>query len=126
MRRAVGPIAWVVLEHVAGNAEGYAGETVSYETVRRVADALDLAKDTVARSLRRLADAGLLVYVPTRSGDGRFASSYYRLTFPPDLFLDLPAAIRVTEVAPPVRSTRQRRPSSTTQLSLIEPFSDSS
>ena len=121
VRRAVGPTAWAVLECLAANADQIAGETVSYESVRRVAAALDLAKDTVARALRRLADAGLVVYVPGRSDDGRFAPSHYRLTFPPDLFLELVTALPAIETAPAARSTRHRRPSNTSQLSLIDP-----
>ena len=122
VRRAIGPTAWAVLESLAANAGEIAGETVSYESVRRVALALDLAKDTVARALRRLADADLVVYVPGRSDDGRFAMSHYRLTHPPDLFLELVTAPPAIETAPATRSTRHRRPSTTTtQLSLIDP-----
>ena len=121
VRRAVGPTAWAVLESLAANAGEIDGETVSYESVRRIAAALDLAKDTVARALRRLADADLVVYVPGRSDDGRFATSYYRLAFPPDLFLEFVAATPAIETAPAARSTRHRRPPNTTQLSLIDP-----
>jgi hypothetical protein len=88
-RRALGPIAWCVLEHLAETAEDRAGNTVSYETVRSTAGALGLANDTVARALRRLADAGLITHMPGRAVDGRFASSHYRLTFPADVFIDL-------------------------------------
>ena len=121
VRRAVGPTAWAVLECLAASAEQIAGETVSYESVRRIAAVLDLAKDTVARALRRLGDAELLVYMPGRSDDGRFAPGHYRLTYPPDLFLELVAAHHAIETAPAARSTRHRRPSNTTQLSLINP-----
>ena len=110
-----------MLECLAANADEIAGETVSYESVRRIAAALDLAKDTVARALRRLADADLVAYVPGRSHDGRFAPSHYRLTFPPDLFIELVAATPAIETATAARSTRHRRPSNTTQLSLIVP-----
>ena len=126
VRRAVGTTAWAVLECLAANAEQIPGETVSYESIRRIAAALDLAKDTVARALRRLADAELVVYVPGRSDDGRFASSHYRLTFPPDLFLELVAAPPAIETTPAPRSTRHRRPSNATQLSLIEPVPNDS
>ena len=121
VRRAVGPTAWAVLECLAANADEIAGETVSYASVRRIAAALDLAKDTVARALRRLADADLVVYVPGRSHDGRFAPSHYQLRFPADLFLEFVAALPAIETAPSTRSTRHRRPSNTIQLSLIDP-----
>ena len=67
MRRAVGPISWCVLEHLAETAEERADDTVSYETVRSTAGALGLAKDTVARALRRLAHAGLITHRPSRA-----------------------------------------------------------
>ena len=47
MRRAVGSIAWCVLEHLAETAEDRAGNTVSYESVRSTAGALGFANDTV-------------------------------------------------------------------------------
>ena len=77
---------------------------------QRIAAALGLAKDTVARALRRLADADLVTYVPGRTDDGRFAPSHYRLTLPPDVFLDLPVADtrRLRDCRSPAR------PSSTT------------
>lgn len=121
MRRAVGSIAWCVLEHLAETAEQRARNTVSYETVRSTAGALGLANDTVARALRRLADAGLITYVPGRAVDGRFASSHYQLTFPADVVIGLP-------VPKPAASTNRSRgsrtrpqPADATQLSLIDP-----
>lgn len=121
VRRAVGPIAWVLLEHLAETSVDFDGETVSHESVRRLSDALDLAKDTVARALRRLAGAGLVAHVPTRSDDGSFGPSHYRLTPPPDLFVDLLPGQPVIEGKRPVQPPRQPEPSTGTQLSLIEP-----
>lgn len=118
VRRTLTPTAWVVLEHLAMTAGEQAGKTVSHESVRRIADALDLAKDTVARALRCLADAGLAVYVPGRSCDGRFAPSHYRLTVPPDLFLEVAPESPATK---PTRSRRELDRSHATQLSLIDP-----
>ena len=120
VRRAVGPIAWAVLECLAESREEVAGETVSHASVRGIADALGLAKDTVARALRRIADAGLVAYVASRSEDGRFAASHYRLSFPTDLFLDPPNATAANEPTRPARPTRPTRPPATTQLSLID------
>lgn len=121
VRRTVGPIAWVVLELLAETSVEIAGQTVSHESVRGLADALDLAKDTVARALRRLAGAGLVAYVASRSDGGRFGPSHYRLTLPPDLFVDLPPGRPPTERKRPVRSPRQPDPSTAAQLSLIDP-----
>jgi hypothetical protein len=109
-----------VLERLAETAEHRAGETVSHESVRGTADALGLAKDTVARALRRLADADLVVYEPSRSDDGRFGPSRYRLTLPLDLFVGLPTA-----PAPTRTRSKSDRPSPRTrpgQLSLIDEF----
>jgi hypothetical protein len=125
-RSALGPIAWCVLEHLAETAEDRAGNTVSYETVRSTAGALGLANDTVARALRRLADAELVAYVPSRAGDGRFASSHYRLTFPADIFLGLPVPIPAAPANRSRRSSARLRPADATQLSLIDSVPDAS
>jgi hypothetical protein len=110
-----------VLEDLAETAEVRTGGTVSCETVRGTAGTLGLANDTVARALRRLADAELVAYVPRCGGDGRFASSHYRLAFPADIFLGLPVSIAA---APANRS--RHRPADATQLSLIDSVPDAS
>lgn len=126
MRRAVGSIAWCVLEHLAETAEDRAGDTVSYESVRGIAGALGVAKDTVARALRRLADADLVTHVPGRTDDGRFAPSHYQLMVPVDVFPDLPVTTPITQSTRPHRSTNRPRPSDATQLSLIDPVPSAS
>ena len=75
VRRTVGPIAWAALECLAASCVDRDGETVSYESVRGIADSLDLAKDTVARALRRLIAKQFVTYVPSRADDGRFGSA---------------------------------------------------
>jgi hypothetical protein len=120
MRRAVGSIAWCVLEHLAETAEDRAGNTVSYETVRSTAGALGLANDTVARALRRLADAGLTTYVPGRAVDGRFASSHYRLTFTADVFIGLSFPKPAASASRSRGSRTRPQPADATQLSLID------
>lgn len=117
IRRTVGPIAWAVLECVATNAVERADEAVSYESVRGIADSLGLAKDTVARALRRLAGERLVAHVASRGHDGRFGPSHYRLDLPPDLFL-VPCKPGPMH-APPMPSRPSRRPPAT-QLSLID------
>ena len=120
VRRATGPTAWAVLECLAASCVELAGETVSYESVRGIADSLDLAKDTVARALRRLSAQRLVTYVASREHDGRFGSSHYRLTLPPDLFAE---SIHKSTPAPPKRNSHSRRQSARprpSQLSLID------
>jgi hypothetical protein len=109
-----------VLERLAETVDHRAGETVSHESVRGIADALGLAKDTVARALRRLADADLVVYESSRSDDGRFGPSHYRLTLPLDLFVGLTVAPAPTPTrSKPNRPSPRTRPA---QLSLIDEF----
>ena len=120
VRRATGPTAWAVLECLAASCVVRAGETVSYESVRGIADSLDLAKDTVARALRRLRAQQLVTYVASRTDDGRFGSSHYRLTLPLDLFAE---SIRESTPAPPKPNSQSRRQSARprpSQLSLID------
>ena len=120
VRRAVGPIAWAVLECLAESCVDRAGETVSYESVRGIADSLDLAKDTVARALRRLIAQELVTYFASRADDGRFGSSHYRLTLPLDLFAE---SIHELTPKPPKPITQSRRQSTRPrplQLSLID------
>lgn len=127
IRRALGPMTWVVLEHLGATAEHCAGESVSHESVRGIACELDLAKDTVARALRRLADAGLVEYVLSRSLDGRFTRSHYRLSFPAHLFLAPGESSSVVDAPPsPAAPTRRRPPARAEQLSLIEPLPNGS
>jgi DNA-binding transcriptional MocR family regulator len=105
-----------VLECLAANAVEHAGETVSHESVRGIADSLGLAKDTVARAIRRLAAEQIVVYVAGRGHDGRFGPSHYRLTLPSDLFVS--RYTDSTSVPPePIRHSRRPRPA---QLSLLD------
>lgn len=120
VRRAVGPTAWAVLECLAASCVDRAGETVSYESVRGIADSLDLAKDTVAQALRRLSAQRLLLYVASREHDGRFGPSHYRLTLPRDLFAE---SIHESTSTPPKPHSHARRRSTRprpSQLSLID------
>ncbi len=116
IRRRLGPIAWVVLECLAESSVDCAGESVSFESVRGIAELLGLAKDTVARALRRLADEALVIFVASRQHDGRFGPSHYRLSFPPYLFGRCPT-VRTASIAKPARRSNGQSP---VQLSLID------
>ncbi len=79
VRATVGPVAWVVLEELALTAtRGRSLETAT--TVRDLAAAVGLSKDTVASGLRRLMKHGLVTRLAQRDRhSGCFGSSVYRL-----------------------------------------------
>jgi DNA-binding transcriptional ArsR family regulator len=79
IRATVGPVAWVVLEELALTAtRGRSLETAT--TIRDLADAVGLSKDTVASGLRRLMKHGLVTRVAQRDRrSGCFGNSVYRL-----------------------------------------------
>lgn len=101
-RRALGPVAWVLLELLAENSISRAGATVSKMSIRGLAAQINLTKDTVARGLRRLQHAELVTRVDTRRTDGRFGRGCYVLNIPDDLL-----NVRTTpfSTAPQRRST---------------------
>lgn len=75
--RAVGPLAWVVLEELALRAQ--VGEKLAIETnVRALSSELGIGKDTVAQALSRLVDLGLVSSKAQRRA-GRYAGSVYEL-----------------------------------------------
>lgn len=117
-RRALGPIAWAVLECVATGAVERGDRTVSYQSVRGIADSLGLAKDTVARALRRLAADQLIAYVSNRGQDGRFDTCHYRLTVPVDVFHRVCTGTSTLASRTPDRSSHHPP---ATQLPLIDP-----
>lgn len=132
LRRRLGPVAWVVLECLIESARDDGKATVSCQSVRGVAEALDLAKDSVARALQRLAVEGLVAHVPNRDGNGRFGTGSYRLDLPlgitthaaapaPSVMPSPPRLADNSSTAPRSRSGRaQSRPTSSAQLSLID------
>ena len=122
-RRTLGPTAWALLVHLVESAEDCASGTVSRQSVRGAADALGLAKDTVARAFRRLTDEGFVTYRPGRSHDGRFGRSHYRLTLPPDLFV---ATTALTTTRLPSVPSRRRVATDAQQLSLIDSLTSAS
>ena len=79
--RQVGPTPWAVLEDMATDAElDGSGQLVVSTNVRQLALNLGLSKDTVARAISRLVDAGLVTRRPTaRAAGGTFARGLYVL-----------------------------------------------
>lgn len=108
IRASMGPVAWFVLEALAGNAPpGQARLEVAAGT-RQLAATVSLSKDTVARAMRRLGDAGVVVRVDHRDSlSGRFGSTVY--------VVDLAAAgLTVEHRDRDTEFTHDSRPRSTT------------
>lgn len=120
VRRRLGPVAWVVLEALIESARDEGVLTVSDQSVRGVAEALGLAKDTVARALQHLAAEHLVTHMSKRDGAGRFSAGSYLVDLPTGLIVSIPIS---TRVAPSPRAQPARvpsRPSTVVQLSLID------
>ena len=60
LRRELGLTAWAVLQEVALDATDDAGPMVAAVSARSLASSLGIGKDTAARALARLVDAGVL------------------------------------------------------------------
>lgn len=121
----VGPVAWLVLEHLALVAHDEAGELVADETARSIAGAVSVSKDTAAFALRRLVDAGLAERRPQHRTGGRFGAGGYLLHLPPGVAKTTRAPDTSAPSPPPVRSPRPRstrppRPRHHDQLNLLD------
>jgi len=117
LRRNVGPLAWSVLEVLAEHGCANRGFTVSRRSVRDLARELGLANDTVARALRRLASASLVVHEADRESSGRFGAGRYVLTVPSDVFVDGVAS--GSRSVPATGSRRRGRRPVDEQLALL-------
>lgn len=86
IRRAVGPVAWLVLEELA-LARAYTDDGwVARLSARILARRLGVDKDTAARALRRLAAVGVIDHLgQDHASGGRFAAGSYRLFLPDGL-----------------------------------------
>ena len=100
LRRALGPTSWVVLEELLLRSHGTTHEWVACVSVRSLAASLGLAKDTVARAIRRLRDAGLVTVAQRRTNAGVFATGTYLIA--------LPDSVTLIASAPAPTKTRAR------------------
>jgi len=82
MRRKLGPTSWVVLEELLARSTGASACCTATVSIRTVGVSLGLAKDTVARAIRRLQAAGIVMAVPARTPTGTFDAGSYRITVP--------------------------------------------
>src|SRR5205085_882502 len=86
LRRAIGPVAWFVLDELLlGDGEEAGAAFIARASARRVAAAVSLNKDTVARAFTALAHAGVIELVPQSNAGGRFASGRYRVAVLPGI-----------------------------------------
>jgi hypothetical protein len=109
LRRRLGPLAWVVLElAVSESCDGMASVSA-----RSIAASLGVSKDTGARAVRRLTDAGLMQRLERHGDDGRFTAGHYRLSVAADV-------LSIIEVRPVRVGTAAVTPTGS-QLSLLEP-----
>ncbi|WP_052665092.1 hypothetical protein [Nitriliruptor alkaliphilus] len=81
VKRAVGLVAWAILEDIALDARlDDAGRLVSTTNVRRIAANLGINKDTAAKHLARLRDYGFVLQEEGRQGpSGRWEACRYVL-----------------------------------------------
>jgi len=80
-RRRLGAMAWAALEHLALAAQWDEAGWASPVGVRDVAAGLGVTKDTAARAVATLVEAGLVTLTRVETPDGRRRSGY-RLQLP--------------------------------------------
>ncbi|QYG92974.1 hypothetical protein HC251_11385 [Iamia sp. SCSIO 61187] len=79
VKRAVGPTAWLVFEHLALAADD---DLESSATARSIGVAVSVSKDTAAAAIRRLAALGLVARRPQARRHGRFGAASLRVALP--------------------------------------------
>ena len=99
LRRRLGATAWVVLEELLVHSTG-AGSREATASVRALAAALGVSKDTIARALARLRDAGIVTALQARSSTGTFRAGRYRIAVPPCIMFTAAAAPTVVTPRP--------------------------
>ena len=113
LRRHVGPTAWAVLEEMVERSTGDGDHLTSQVSIRALASPLGLAKDTVARAVRRLRKIGLIDADQRRTTVGSFDTGSYRLPVPERCI----AVVRIPQPVARASTGSARRPSG--QLSLL-------
>ena len=120
VRGQVGPIGWLVVEAIAAHAPPSRGIVEARCSSRSLARSIGVSKDSVARALRSLTEAGVVMRVDHRDEfSGRFESTTYRVAL-------ASVGITVTTVSQPTATTphatvpEQTDPhTATDQLSLL-------
>lgn len=117
LRRQLGPTGWAVLEELLAHTDSTDDGNVAAASVRSLAAAVGLSKDTVARALGRLREAGIVTAEQSRASTGTFTAGTYRITVPSCITFSEPTA--TTDPASRPRRTPSRSPNAS-QLSLID------
>ena len=116
LRRHVGPTTWAVLEELLQRSTGEGDQVAATVSIRSLAVSLGLAKDTVARAVRRLRELGAIEAIQARASSGTFEAGSYRLVVPAGfLSVALPSQ---PPVAPAGRPSSARRSCGQLSLSL--------
>ena len=103
LRRYVGSASWAVLEEMMQVGTGPADRLVAEVSIRSLAASLGVAKDTVARAVRRLRDLGVIEADQRRADSGVFQTGVYRLAVPA-------ACLTVAPTTTPAEPTRPSAP----------------
>jgi DNA-binding transcriptional ArsR family regulator len=94
MRRVLAPSAWMVLEELLlCSSASIDGERVASVSLRTFSRSLGLSKDTAAKAIRQLRDAGLVTVAQRRTDAGTFESDSYAITLPDGVTLAVPAPV---------------------------------
>lgn len=106
-------------------ASGPADRLVAEVSIRWLAASLGLAKDTVARAVRRLRDLGVIAAEQPRSERGVFQAGSYRLDVPTVCLAVEPSIttprVQTTPKTPPRRAPSPASITNSGQLSLSFP-----
>ncbi|MGB1505300.1 MAG: winged helix-turn-helix transcriptional regulator [Acidimicrobiales bacterium] len=117
LRRYVGSASWAVLEEMMQVATGPSDRLVAEVSIRSLAASLGLAKDTVARAVRRLRDLGVIEADQRRAVSGVFQTGVYRLAVPTACLTVAPTTTPAAPTWPPASRERTTR-RTTGQLAL--------
>lgn len=121
LRRRVGPTAWVVLEEMLQRSTGGGDQIVAQVSIRSLGSSIGLAKDTVARAVRRLPELRAIEATQARTSSGVFDAGSYRITVPA-VCLSLacpPQPPAISSAARPSSSRSSSARRSSGQLSLL-------
>lgn len=118
LRAHVGSTAWAVLEEMMQRSTGDGDHVVAQLSIRSLASSQGLAKDTVARAVRRLRDLGVVDAVQARVGSGVFDAGSYRLAVPVAC-ISVAYASQPPAAASSVRSPSGRRSAGQLALALV-------